>query len=194
MAAALAAGGCGDRAHARPAGEAGIDAPAPSTERLLAAARAEERARRYDRARALYQRAAREAPDRASAARAWRALARALLFWGDLVAGEEALLRAVALAPGDASAWHDLGVVQNKRGDPARAERALRRAVALAPRDPRPRVALGALLVVQRRWRDALAEYRALERLPLPDHMRRAVARAIALLEAEDGRSPAAPH
>jgi tetratricopeptide (TPR) repeat protein len=176
---------CGGRA---PPDEATADEPAPATERLLASARAEERARRYDRARSLYQRAARTAPDPASAARAWRELARALLFWGEIADGEAALVRVVGLAPADASAWHDLGIVRSRRGDAVGAERALRRAVALAPAEPRPRVALGALLVVQRRWPDALAEYRALQRMPLPDRLRDAVARAILLIEAEQAR------
>ncbi len=174
-------------------GRAGVGAgvaPAPATERLLAQARVEERARRYDRARALYERAAQEAPDPGSAARALRELARALLFWGEADEGETALARAVALAPDDVAAWHDLGIVRGRRGDLAGAERALRRAVALAPRDPRPRVALGAVLVNQRRWRDALVEYRALQRLELPERTRRAVARAIALIEASQKGPP----
>jgi Flp pilus assembly protein TadD len=164
---------------------------APATLRLLAAARLEERARRHDRARELYQRAAREAPDRPSAALAWRELGRARLFWGELTGGEAALARAVELGPGDAGAWHDLGVVRGERGDAAGAERALRRAVALAPGDPRPRIALAALLVRGRRWPDALREYRALQRMDLPDRLRDAVARAIALVEAEAARPPA---
>jgi uncharacterized protein YjiS (DUF1127 family) len=64
--------------------------------------------------------------------------------------------------------------------------------VALAPGDPRPRIALAALLVRGRRWPDALREYRALQRMDLPDRLRDAVARAIALVEAEAAR-PLAP-
>ncbi|HWM88138.1 MAG TPA: tetratricopeptide repeat protein [Kofleriaceae bacterium] len=179
-----AAGACGRTAVDPPR------APVTATQRLLAQARAEERARRYDSARALYERAAREAPDRASAAPAWRALARALLFWGEIGDAEAALERAVDSAPGEASAWHDLGIVRARRGHPAGAERALRRAIALAPREPRPRVALAALLVNQRRWPDALDQYRALQRLPLPGRTRDAVARAIELIETESRRRP----
>jgi len=187
LGAALLTGACG-----RSAPPAAVEPRAgAATERLLAAARAEERARRYDRARALYRQAAREAPDRVSAARAWRELARALLFWGQLTDGEAALRRTVELAPGDVGAWHDLGVVLSQRGDRAGAERALRRAISLAPDEPRPRVALGALLVRERRWRDALVEYRALGRLALPERTRTAVARAIELLEAEAARERA---
>ena len=162
---------------------------APATARLLARAREEERARRYDRARDLYQQAADEAPDPASGSRAWRELGRALAFWGETDAAEAALARAVELGPGDVSAWHDLGIVRDRRGDSAGAERALRKAIALAPREPRPRVALGALLVNQHRWGDALAQYRALQELELPEQTRSAVDRAIALIEAEQARS-----
>lgn len=179
LALALFAGACGGgAAPARPR-------PAPATRARLAEAHAAERARRYDRARELYLRAAREAPDRASRALAWRELGSALIFWGELAEAEGALARVVALAPREVSAWHDLGIVRARLGDAAGGERAFRRAIALAPEEPRPRVALAALLVRQRRWDDALAEYRALERLELPDATRRAVGRAIELLEAE---------
>lgn len=164
--------------------------PAASTEALLVRARAEERARRYDRARALYQQAADTAPDRASAAHAWRQMASALLFWGEVEDGQRALERVVELRPGAVSAWHDLGVVRGSRGDAAGAETALRRAIALAPDEPRPRVALAAVYVQGRRWRDAITEYQALERLDLPDATRRAVTRALALCRAEAARTP----
>jgi Flp pilus assembly protein TadD len=189
LALALAAGACARRT-APPARAV----PAARTEALLAEARAAEGERRYDLARERYRRAAREAPDRPSAAHAWRELASALLFWGEIAEAEAALERVVALAPEEVSAWHDLGIVRQKRGHSAGAERALRRAVALAPAEPRPRIALGALLVAARRYDRALVEYRALERLQLPDRIRRAVARAIALLESERaGGAPADP-
>ncbi len=167
--------------------------PAASTRALLGKAREAERARRYDRARELYLRATREAPARPSQALAWRELGSALIFWGELDEAARALGRVVAIDPGAVSAWHDLGIVRAKLGDQAGAERAFRRAIALAPEEPRPRVALAALLVRQRRWNDALAEYRALERLELPEAMRRAVARAIQLLEVERRRRGAPP-
>ena len=162
--------------------------PAASTRAILAKAREAERARRYDQARELYLEATREAPDRPSEAFAWRELGSALIFWGELDQAARALGRVVAIDPGAISAWHDLGIVRAKLGDAAGAERAFRRAIALAPEEPRPRVALAALLVRQRRWNDALAEYRALERLELPETTRRAVGRAIQLLEVERRR------
>ncbi len=159
--------------------------PAASTRTLLGEAHKAERARRYDRARELYLRAAREAPDRPSQAFAWRELGSALIFWGELDEAARALARVVELAPEQVSAWHDLGIVRARLGDVAGSERALRRAIQLAPEEPRPRVALAALLVRQQRWDDALAEYHALERLDLPERTRRAVGRAIELIEAE---------
>jgi Flp pilus assembly protein TadD len=187
--AAMLAGACGGGQEARKSAQI-----APATAQLLARARAEERSRRYDRARSLYRQAAREAPDRPSAARAWRELARALLFWGEFDQAEAALRRAVESDPEEASAWHDLGVVRARRGDSAGAERSLRRAIDLAPREPRPRIALAALLVNQRRWPEALRQYRALETMDLPERVREAVARAIALIEAERrGGRPARP-
>jgi Flp pilus assembly protein TadD len=182
LALAMGAGACGgSRAEER-------RQPAASTRAILGKAREAERARRWDQARELYLRAAREAPDRRSEAVAWRELGSALIFWGELDEAAGALGRVVAIDPGEVSAWHDLGIVRARLGDARGAERALRRAIALAPDEPRPRVALAALLVRQRRFGDALAEYRALERLELPDATRRAVGRAIQLLEVERRR------
>ena len=185
LAAALAGAGACRHGDAPPARE---PEPAATTEALLVRARAEERARRYDRARELYQQAVDTAPDAHSKAHAWRQLASALLFWGEIEEGARALERVVELRPDAVSAWHDLGVVRGSRGDLAGAEVALRRAIALAPDEPRPRVALAATLVKQRRWRDAIGEYEALERLELPEATRRAVARALEICRAEEAR------
>lgn len=178
---AAAAGACRG-AGATPAPEP--PTPSASTRSLIDQAHRAERARRYDRARVFYQRAVDTAPDRASELAALGELASALLFWGELGHGAAVLERVVALAPGQVSAWHDLGVVRARLGDVAGAERALERAIALAPDEPRPRVALAALLVNQHRWDDALAQYHTLEKLPLPARTRRAVARAVQLIEA----------
>lgn len=183
--AGVLAGACGGGKAAEPRAEA-----APPTAGLLARARVEERERHYDRARALYEQAAREAPDWNSAAHAWRELARALLFWGELRDAESALTRAVSAAPGEVSAWHDLGVVRARLGDSRGAERALARAISLDPDEPRPRIALAAMLVNQRRWDDALVQYRALEKMEIPPRIREAVARAIELIEKSRARPP----
>ena len=179
---AAVAGACGGGARAAAPAPAPPTTSAP-TQALLDRAHQAERARRYDQARALYQRAVEAAPDRASKVAALGELASALLFWGELDHGAAVLEREVALAPGQVSAWHDLGVVRARLGDVAGAERALDRAIALAPDEPRPRVALAALLVNQHRWDQALVQYRALEHLALPERTRRAVVRAIQLIE-----------
>ena len=165
-------------------------AVAPATRALIEQAEQRERARRYDQARALYREAEASAPDPASRTWAARRFAHALLFWGEEAEAETELAALVARDPTDVASWHDLGIVRHRRGDRAGAERALRRAVALAPREPRPRIALAALLVVDRRWRDALAEYRALLDLDLPERTRRAVGRGIELVEAELRAAP----
>jgi len=158
---------------------------APETKAQVAAAESHERARRYDRARAGYERARRQAPDPRSRAWAGRKLADALVAWGEYHAAEHALEALLEITPGDASAWHDLGVLRHRRGDASGAETALRRAVEHAPSDPRPRVALAALLVNQRRFGEALAEYERLLELDLPQRTRTAVHEAMRLVRAE---------
>jgi Flp pilus assembly protein TadD len=182
--AALAAAACGGSAP-RPA------AVAPATTQAIARAEASERARNYDEARARYQAAERDAPDDTSRAFAARKRASALMFWGEYEAAATALETVVALAPADASAWHDLGILRHRAGDAAGAERALREAVAHAPKDARPRIALAAVLVNQHRYGDALAEYEHILDLDIPERTRDAVHEGIALLRAEmarDGR------
>jgi tetratricopeptide (TPR) repeat protein len=146
--------------------------PDPTTTALIERAEAAERARRYDRAEALYRRAKDQAPDAPSRAVATRALARALIFWGEYRRGAAELEHAAALDPGDAGTWHDLGMVRHHQGDVAGAELALGRAVALAPADARPRIALAALLWKHGRYADALRQYRALQALELPETLR----------------------
>jgi tetratricopeptide (TPR) repeat protein len=158
------------------------------TRALVDVARDHERSRRYDLARAAYERAIAQAPDAGSAAWASRQLATALLFWGDYPAAKRALERTVRLRPAEVSAWHDLGIVRAHQGDPAGAETAFRRSIALRPRAPMSRLALAALLVNQRRFPDALAEYDALLALELPERYRAAIERARRLIRAEQRR------
>jgi eukaryotic-like serine/threonine-protein kinase len=155
--------------------EAREPAVAEVTTEWIERAHAAERERRYDRARQAYQRAIAGAPDDFSRGHGHRELGRALVFWGEYEAGQEALERAVALRPGDAPAWHDLGIVRHQLGDLTGAEAALTRAAALAPRDPRPRIALAALLWNQERLTEALAQYDALAGLELPEAVREKV-------------------
>jgi hypothetical protein len=137
----------------------------------VAVAEAAEKARRYDVADALYLQARAGAPDAPSHAMAALAHGRALVFWGEYERAASALEEATQHAPGEAGAWHDLGMVRHQLGDLAGAEVAFRRAVQASPRDGRPRLALAALLWKQRRHQDALHEYEILAALDLPERV-----------------------
>ena len=182
--------GCGAPVASRP----GPDEPAATTRALLVQAEAAEAQRRYDRAQALYLQARREAPDHASRAAAALAHGRALIFWGEYALAEAALAEAARLQPGQARAWHDLGMVRHHQGDLAGAEAALRRSIAVQPDDGRSRIALAALLWQQGRLREALRAYEAMGALDLPPRVRERVAWAIATLRqrlaADPGPTP----
>lgn len=158
---------------------------APQTLAAVERAESREQDRKYEEARALYETAKRDAPDEPSRAYAGHQLASALIFWGEYEAAEAELVEVVELAPEDASAWHDLGVLRARRGDIPGAETALRSSIQGAPRDPRPRIALAALLVNDRRFDDALAQYEGILDLDLSERTRRAVERGMELIRQE---------
>ena len=138
-------------------------------------AEAAERLRKHDVARTHFQRAVASAKDPPSIAFARREYAETLISWGEYPEAIAQLDRVVEVVPGDAAAWHDLGILRHNQGDDARAMIALEKARDLSPQDPRPRIALGAL-----RWKrgdkpGATAEYRALLELDLPDRVREKV-------------------
>ncbi|HVK78365.1 MAG TPA: tetratricopeptide repeat protein [Kofleriaceae bacterium] len=166
----LLLGGC---ARPRPAG------PSAATRAEVTAAEAALQRRDYDAARAAYGRAIATAPDPASEAFARRELASMLVLIQELDAAARELEAVTRLAPRDPRAWHDLGIVRHARDDVAGAITALGEARALAPRDPRPRIALAALYWKTGDRAAALAEYRALLDLDLPDRVRAKVEWAI---------------
>jgi tetratricopeptide (TPR) repeat protein len=172
----MVAGGCGGSSRR-------TSAVAKPTLETIERAEVEERGRRYDRARALYRRAQREAPDDLSRAYATRKLALALLFWGEYGPARRELERAVELRPDDVPSWHDLGIINHHLGDYRAAEDAFRQAIALRPREPRSRIALAALLWKQGQLSAAAREYRALLELELPRRIREKVEWAIRELE-----------
>ncbi len=180
--------GCAGRQHTR---EPSV---APATRSWVERAESYQRQRRYDLARAAYERAEREAPDEASRAFAARELGLALDFWGEYSAARRELRLAASLRPDHAPTWHDLGMVCIKLHDYPGAEKALRRAARLRPADPRPRIALAEMLW-QRQWRfeDALTEYRRLRALELSSRLRKAVDWAICELERQLAAASAAP-
>jgi Flp pilus assembly protein TadD len=146
--------------------------PSTTVRGEIDAAEQAERARRHDVARTHYQRAIAIARDRASIVFARREFAETLITWGEYPEATVQLRAITEVAPDDASAWHDLGLLLHNQGDHTRAVASLERARALAPRDPRPRIALAAL-----RWKlgdldGALVEYRELRELDIPAQMR----------------------
>ena len=141
------------------------------------------RERRYDRARKSYESAIESAPDDLNRAFAAHQFAGAMAFWGEVPAAVGLLEKAVTWDPTLVRAWHNLGILRAKLGNDQSARLALDRAVDLAPNDPRPRIARAALFVRAGALESALADYRALEKLVLPERTRLAVGKAIKLLE-----------
>jgi len=149
-----------------------------------------EKLRQYDRARQLYQQAERAAKDAPSRAFAARALGKALIFWGQYPDAAAALGRAVAAQPSQVESWHDLGVVNVQLNRETEAERAFKTSIRLLPGAPYSRLALAALLVNQRRFGEAIAQYEQLKRQRLPKNYRDAIARALKLLRSEMQAQP----
>jgi Flp pilus assembly protein TadD len=143
--------------------------PAATTVAAIERAEGFERERRHDEARAAYEAAVRDAPDRTSEIYARLELADALEFWGEIPDAVTQLEAVGALDPRSARAWHDLGILRHQLGDDSGARTALERAVDLAPDDARPRLALAALLWQTGDTDGALVQYRALLQLELPD-------------------------
>lgn len=170
-----------------------IKSPAPQTLALIERAERAESQRDYLRAQTLYAQAKDTAPDETSRAHAARTYGRALNFYGEHERAATQLSEASELEPRDAGTWHDLGIARNALGDPTGAERALRRSVDLAPDDGRSRIALAAVLMNQKRYRDALAEYRALSSVDLPRRVRAQVEWAIDALEKHLAPGPVQP-
>ena len=165
-------------AHAPPPG------PSAATKAAVEHAEDAELHRDHDAARARYQQAIADAPDPASAIFARREFASTLEAWGEVPAAIAQLEAAVAAEAGDAASWHDLGILYHHQGDDPRALAALGRAKQLAPRDPRPRIALGALLLCRNDLAGARSEYQDLLDLDLPDRLREKVRWVLAHLEA----------
>ncbi|WP_337268319.1 FecR domain-containing protein [Oryzifoliimicrobium ureilyticus] len=88
-------------------------------------------------------------------------------FQGDLNGALSDLNRSIAIAPGDAMSWNDLGLLQAERGASREAEAALRRSVELDPDDPIGHANLAVFLLDQSRVKEAKQEIdKALEADP----------------------------
>jgi Flp pilus assembly protein TadD len=160
-------------------GRAPPRAPAAAVRAEIAQAETAEKARRHDVARSHYQRAIAEAHDPVSVAFARHEYAETLVTWGEAPEALAQLEIAATANPDDPSIWHDLGLLRHHAGDDPGAIQALARAEQLAPGDPRPRTALAALYWKRGDKPHALAEYRSLLELDLPDRMRAKVEWAI---------------
>jgi Flp pilus assembly protein TadD len=156
--------------------------PADAVRTEIAAAETAEKAREHDAARQHYQRAIAAAHDPGSLGLARHDYAETLVTWGEAPEARAQLELAAMAIPGDASVWHDLGILRHNAGDDAAAIEALARAEQLAPRDPRPRKALAALYWSRGDKPRAAQEYRGLLELDLPDRVRAKVEWALAEL------------
>jgi tetratricopeptide (TPR) repeat protein len=121
----------------------------------LERAAAFERAGRLEEAAALYQDAARGAPD----ARAWAALGRCLLRLGRWREAAASCQAAAQLAPGDADNLANLGVALDEQGAHGQAADAYRQALGAQPDHAVALYNLGNALRALRRYDEAAASY-----------------------------------
>ena len=142
-----------------------------------------EKARHHDEAAVHYRAAIAAATTPKAQAWAHHEFAETLATWGELGQAITELQAAAQAMPDDPSIWQDLGILRHKRADDRGAIDALAKAKDLAPRDARPRIALAALYWSTGARPQALAEYKALLDLDLPDRVREKVRWAIGVLE-----------
>jgi tetratricopeptide (TPR) repeat protein len=178
--------------------------PTPEVKAELERAEAAEAERRHDVARTHYERAISVAKPPASLGLARREYGETLATWGELDAARAQLEGSVTSLPSDPVAWQMLGIVRHKLGDLDGAVVALERSKQLAPRAWIPRRDLAALhwsrgegrsadpdpAIAARHRAAALAEYRAMLELELPDRLREKVRWAIDVLSRPAGAPP----
>jgi tetratricopeptide (TPR) repeat protein len=104
--------------------------PATRADAHVASARQAERVGDLPQAREDFGLALQERRDDPAVLEAW---CRFLYDHGTLIEAEQALRRLLEMAPGDAAAWHNLGVVLLRKGELAPAAAALERSLALRP-------------------------------------------------------------
>jgi len=157
----------------------------------IEAAEGHEKSRRWDLAENEYRLAVAAAKTRAEGTRARGTLASALLFWGKTADARTVLEELLALDPKAVGSWHDLGVVRQSLGDAQGAKRALKHSIKLAPNDPRSRIALAAVHVNLREFHAAQEQYRALQKMEIPETLRHAIDKALRIIDREIEASPA---
>ena len=156
----------------------------------IQAAEKAELVRRHDLARGHYEQAVALAHDPASEDFARYKFGETLATWGEFAAAIAQLEKAVAAKPGDAAAWHDLGVLREHEGNTPGAIAALAKARDLAPEDFRPRRTLAVTLWKHGYRERAAAEYREMLKFDLPDRLRTQVQWALDQLARTGTASP----
>ncbi|MEB2314044.1 MAG: tetratricopeptide repeat protein [Polyangiaceae bacterium] len=143
-----------------------------------------ELAHRYDDALAAYDRAAEVAPlDPAGPREGGMRAAR----WGEAELAEPRLTEALRRAPGDAAAWHALGLVRARLGERSGARDAFRAGLRVDPHALENRLGLATLALGEGDARAALAEYELLiAARPRLGDLRLGRALALTLLERYD--------
>jgi tetratricopeptide (TPR) repeat protein len=175
-----------------------VQGPSNAVKAEIERAEKAEEARQHDVAREHYERAIATAQDAVSVAFARREFAETLIGWGELQAAHGQLDKAVAANPNDPIAWQMLGLLRasDAVSDIPGAFAALEKAKQLAPRAWIPRRDLAVLHFKLGAGRDAdpdpaiaakhraaaLAEYKAMLDLDLPDRLRKSVMWAIDVL------------
>jgi tetratricopeptide (TPR) repeat protein len=142
-----------------------------------------EKARQHDQAAVHYRAAIAAATTSKAQAWAHHEFAETLATWGEIEQAIAELQAAAQATPNDPSIWQDLGILRHKQANDRGAIEALGKAKDLAPRDARPRIALAALYWSTGDRPLALAEYKELLELDLPDRVREKVRWAIGVLE-----------
>lgn len=169
--------------------------PSNAVKLELERAEAAEEKRDHDVARKHYEAAIEQAKDPASAAFARREFAETLSTWGELDAAAGQLEKSVAANPDDPIAWQMLGILRAHDAikDIPGAFAALEKSKQLAPRAWIPRRDLAVLHWKLGQKREALAEYKAMLELELPQRLRDKVKWAIEQLEKPEPTTPAPP-
>jgi len=166
----------------------------PSNAVKLEVERAEkaEEAREHDKARKHYELAIANAKDPQSIGFARREFAETLATWGEVESARGQLEKAVAATPDDPIAWQMLGIVRASDAikDMPGAFAALEQSKQLAPRSYIPRRDLAVLHWKLGHRAEALAEYKAMLDLDLPQRLRDKVTWAIEELSKPASTTP----
>jgi tetratricopeptide (TPR) repeat protein len=152
-----------------------------------------EKARNHDDARRYYEQAVADATDPASKHIAHREYGETLATWGEVEDAKLHLEASIAAIDSDPIAWQMLGIVRVKLGDTSGAFAALEKSKALAPKAWIPRRDLAVLHWKLGHRDQALAEYKDMLTLDLPDRLREKVEWAIGVLSKPEPPSQPSP-